>query len=323
MALYVKLLLRYRDCVGDLKTLYEESQQNLTRKEELISHLTVELREATNRHTEHRSNEKQKQLSLSEEIVKLKSELETTREVIQCIMNSEAALLEARTRIVEEKSASLSLRQRLKLSEATCAALKEEAEAKQRVVEQSYKIKMEVLLNTINKLEEAQERLDVCENDNIVKTSQVQLLEKRVKDLTVELDSYISMAESERSSINGQLVSLTNNLEESETKCVLLEAELVAVKRQRDSSQGIARTLTMEKDELLALVDRTKEANVLELKLRDMTQAMERERQQVESLSSELEKCHLKIDRLEARKEVIKQQRKDLVELFRNKLRDK
>jgi chromosome segregation ATPase len=321
MATYIKLLLRYRECLEGLKKLYGHSQRTLASRDEEIAALSQELRGAHLKNQEAWRKIEKSELNLTEEIHSLKAELETTKEVIRSLEKSESELMDARTRLVQERSASLSLRQRLKRAEATAEAYREEAEARKRFMEDSYAVKMEVLLNTIARLEDAKERADLTERENNCMKTKLAEGDSRMKELSREMERMIKESEKERSSINSEIVSLSQTASDAETKCALLGVEVMGLKRQNEALEGTIRSLTISEKEARSLIDDLRRNATQE---RDaLAVALEGERSTVTSLRAQVIQQKGKIEKLEEKKNQMKQQRKNLVELFKIKFKDK
>jgi hypothetical protein len=328
MAEYVKLLLRYRECVQGLKELYGQSQRTLANRDEEIADLTRNLREAHLHSQETRYLLDRTELSVNEEISRMKAELRTTQDVLECLRKSESELMEARTRLVEEKSSSLSLRQRLKRAETSAEVYREEAEARQLMSEDGFKVKLEVLLNTIARLEDAKERAELAEADRERMSCRLKDSEIRIKDLLDEIDRIGREIEKERSSINNDIVSLSETVNETETKLTLLGVEIQSLKRQKEVLEVTVGSLTKSEQEARAYIDELirKHGEVLHQNSREVAAlevSLEEERNTTRMLRIEVEKQKEKIAKYETERNRIKNQRRDLVEIFRNKFKEK
>jgi predicted nucleic acid-binding Zn-ribbon protein len=339
MAQLLNILERYRRSIGELRNLYEESNHLLEGKTELCMSLTRDFMNERGLlqgllHESYSRAEVD-----SQELVKLRSALDVAKSTIDECCTIENTLLEAKAAFVEEKSRSLKLKGELQAERIKQVHLTEEFDTKQKTYEETYKLKLNVLLESIRNLEESRDRSEIVDRENVNLISNVSLLEARVKDLNSELLEITKDREEERRELNREISNLSKSCIQRETRDILLTQEIQCLRNMNEVLEAKLRSQMQSESNMKHFVEEiqrnVKDARMLDKQLAVSMEENERlkndfalSRDTIVSLKQELAnsneisaKQQSSIEKLKRRNEALKQQRTKLVELFREKLR--
>ena len=312
----INLVQSYRQCARGLKDLHERTNQDLVVCREQLALAHSELsKERTNVENERNTY----QLTLHELKCKLnavQAELDSANEAITVLQKTDESVIDARSRVNDEKRKSQDLRKQYTQAEAEWEACRSVLLERVKFLEEQSEELCRDLKQTSDSLHSARATVSSLESEKRSLENEMRSLEGKLKQNENHLNSVLEGSRKEQNESLEQIVSLTEQLHAARIAQVIFRAEFERVSSQLSSVEhvlvGLRESEALLKQALSTRVSENSDIASLQSELN--------------STKSELVQCRAELTdqrrdvlKLQQQKIHLKKQRAELVKLIRNK----
>lgn len=312
----INLVQTYRQCARELKQLHERTHQELSvSKEQLaLAHndLSTARRELENeRHTN--------QVTVHElkcQLSSVQAELDSTHEAINVLQKADESVIEARTRVNDEKRKSQDLRKQFSQAEAEWDACRSVLMDRVKFLEEQSELMARDLQEASDSLHSSRSTVSSLEIDKRRLESEMRSLEIYLKEKESQINIFCQGARNEQNESIEQIVTLTEQLHAERMGAVLLKADLERVNHQLASVESMMVGLRESEAHLKhALTNKVSEKGEIASLQNELTST----RSELAQCRAELANQSHNLCKLRQQKMKLKKQRSELVKLIRSK----